>query len=60
MAYKDDDKDILFVRVPMSKEEIKTIDHAVVESGQKKYEWIRRSLLSAAAETSPKTPEAGI
>lgn len=48
MAYKDEDKDILFVRVPMSKDEIETIDKAVAESGQKKYEWVRRSLLSTA------------
>lgn len=49
MAYKDEDKDILFVRVPMSKDEIETIDKAVAESGQKKYEWVRRSLLATAA-----------
>lgn len=52
MAYKDEDKDILFVRVPMSKDEIEAVDKAVIESGQKKYEWIRRSLLSAAAATN--------
>lgn len=56
MAYKEDDKEILFVRVPMSRDEIETLDKAIIESGQKKYEWIRRSLISAA--TAPKPQEA--
>lgn len=56
MAYKEDDKEILFVRVPMSKDEIEALDKAIIESGQKKYEWIRRSLISAA--TAPKQQEA--
>ena len=47
MAFKDE-KELLFVRVPMSSEEKKTLDHAVNQTGMKKHEWIRRTLLSAA------------
>lgn len=38
----------LFVRVPMSAEEKKQLDSAVSQTGMKKHEWIRRTLLSAA------------
>ena len=47
MAYRDE-KELLFVRVPMSSEEKKTLDSAVSQTGMKKHEWIRRTLLSAA------------
>lgn len=38
----------LFVRVPMSAEEKKQLDSAVSQTGMKKHEWIRRTLLTAA------------
>ena len=47
MAYKEE-QNIVFVRVPMSEAEEKKIDQAVAESGLKKYEWVRRALLSKA------------
>ena len=51
MAYKEE-QNIVFVRVPMSEAEEKRIDKAVAESGLKKYEWVRRALLSKAESTA--------
>lgn len=49
MAYKDEE-DILFVRVPMKAEEKQKIDKAVIKTGMKKYEWVRKALLVAASK----------
>ena len=52
MAYKDEEE-IMFVRVPMTAEEKQKIDKAVIKTGMKKYEWVRKALLLAASrETS--------
>ena len=56
MAYKDE-KEVLFVRIPMSTEEKKTIDKAVNKTNSKKYEWFRRTLLSAAKTELAKEAE---
>lgn len=47
MSYKEGEP-TLFVRVPMSAEEKKQLDSAVSQTGMKKHEWIRRTLLTAA------------
>ena len=56
MSYREE-KELLFVRVPMSSEEKKTLDHAVTQTGMKKHEWTRRTLLSAAKTELAKEAE---
>ena len=55
MAYKDE-QNIVFVRVPMSEAEERKIDQAVAQSGLKKYEWVRRALLSKAENAGSEEP----
>ncbi len=49
MAFKNN-PEILFVRVPMKKEEKNKIEEACARTGMKKYEWIRRTLLAEATK----------
>lgn len=47
MAYRNADE-MLFVRIPCTKEEKQKIDKATASSDLKKYKWVLNALLSAA------------